>query len=150
MHTFWDYFSSILQKNVFSEHIHKLSRNTVSEFFKRTVIYYDWQLQYWRFHTRFRLWIRSDSGFLNIQLKACFTSMCIWLTLASVYLAVKKKWCKCLNCIIFHIAWYSHKKKLFYWLFLCAIRVKPWCLMLRLWLYGWRRLLGICVIKCCK
>lgn len=97
-----------------------------------TVIYYDWQLQYRRFHTRFSLWIRTDSGFLNVQLKACFTSMCVWFTLASVLFRLKKKkWCKCLNCFIFHIAWYSQNKKLFYWLFLCAIRVKPWCLMLR-------------------
>jgi len=43
---------------MYVEHLHKLS-----EFFKEEV-YYDWQLQYWRFHTRFKLWIRTDSGFL--------------------------------------------------------------------------------------
>lgn len=35
------------------------------------IIYYDWQLQYRRFHTCFSFWIRTDSGFLNVQLNVC-------------------------------------------------------------------------------
>lgn len=137
MHQFWDYFSSILfcqQKNVSSEHGR---RNTASEVECNCCI------------------IMTDScsvdGFTLVSASESELTPDSWMYNSMyVYFCSFRLGVECDKkkemLIMFELLYFSycmivHDKKLFYWLLLCKIRVKPWCLMLRLWHYGWSRLL---------